>query len=800
MTKDEGDRSSQSAAALGEGLTSEEARSRINEYGYNEVTERKTSSVVRFFKKFWGLSPWMLEMTVALEWLVGKYLEMYIVIGLLFFNAILSFFQEEKANSALELLRQRLRINARVKRDGKWAIVPARELVPGDVIRLRAGDFVPADVTVAEGSVEVDQSSLTGESLTVDKKTGDGLLSGSVLKRGEITGIVSLTGSKTYFGKTVELVQIARPKLHVEEVISRVTRWLLLMVGVMLSIGLVLAISKGMDLIEILPLTVILLLSAIPVALPTMFTITMALGSLELARKGVLVTRLDASEDAATMDVVCADKTGTMTMNKLSIAEVMATEGYGKEDVMLYGALASQEANQDPIDLAFLSAAREMGISLSGYSQKVFVPFDPSTRRTEATVEKEGVEFYTLKGSTRTISSLCRNSPEELSRIDGVVESLSPKGYRFIAVAKGTTKENIELVGVAALYDRPRPDSPQLISDLKDLGISVKMLTGDALPIAKEVSNQLGLGSNVIRMSDLKDSLKDEGDSKILEGADGFAEIYPEDKFLIVKGLQKDGHVVGMTGDGINDAPALRQAEVGIAVSNATDVAKKASSAVLTVEGLRGIDDLVKTGRVIFQRIATWIINKMIRTFKRVIFIVLAFIVTGKYVVSAFNMILLLFLSDYVTLSISTDNVRYSKKPENWNITGLVKTGAFMGILMVVESFFLLYLGLSYFGLYDNIDQLHTFVFNWLTFSGYFTVLTVRERKHFWESRPSKPLILSIVVNMLVVSLISTVGIPGLTPIDLTKLMTVIVYSFVTCLLMNDLVKAFLVKRHGMAL
>jgi len=800
MTKDEGDRSSQSAAALGEGLTSEEARRRINEYGYNEVTERKTSPVVGFLKKFWGLSPWMLEMTVALEWLVGKYLEMYIVIGLLFFNAILSFLQEEKANSALELLRQRLRINARVERDGKWGMIPARELVPGDVIRLRAGDFVPADVTVAEGSVEVDQSSLTGESLTVDKKEGDGLLSGSVLKRGEVTGIVSLTGSKTYFGKTVELVQIARPKLHVEEVISRVTRWLLLMAGVMLSIGLVLAISKGMDLIEILPLTVILLLSAIPVALPTMFTITMALGSLELAKKGVLVTRLDASEDAATMDVVCADKTGTMTMNKLSVTEAIATEGYRKEDVILYGALASQEANQDPIDLAFLSAAREMRISLSDYSQKAFVPFDPSTRRTEATVEKEGVEFYVLKGSTRTMSSLCRNSPEELSKVDDAVESLSPKGYRFIAVAKGATKENIELVGVAALYDKPRPDSPQLISDLKDLGISVKMLTGDALPIAKEVSNQLGLGGNVIRMSDLKDSLKDEGGSKILEGADGFAEIYPEDKFLIVKGLQKDGHVVGMTGDGINDAPALRQAEVGIAVSNATDVAKKASSAVLTVEGLRGIDDLVKTGRVIFQRIATWIINKMIRTFKRVIFIVLAFIITGRYVVSAFDMILLLFLSDYVTLSISTDNVRYSRKPEKWDINGLVKAGAFLGILMVVESFLLLYMGFSYFGLYDNIDQLHTFVFNWLTFSGYFTVLTVRERKHFWESSPSRALTLSIAINMIIVSLFSIVGIPGLAPISPTKLLTVLAYSFVTCLLLNDLVKAFLVRRFGMEL
>jgi len=700
----------------------------------------------------------------------------------------------------LELLKQRLRINARAKRGGRWIVVPARELVPGDVIRLRAGDSVPADLKIAEGAVEVDQSSLTGESLTVEKREGDDLLSGSVIRMGETTGIVTSTGAKTYFGRTVELVQIARPRLHVEEVISKVSRWLLLLVGVMLAIGSALAISRGIGLVEILPLTVILLLSAIPVALPTMFTITMALGSLELARKGVLVTRLDASEDAATMDVICADKTGTMTMNKLSITEAMAVGGFKEEDVILYGALASQEANQDPIDLAFLSAAGERGISLDGYSQKAFVPFDPSTRRTEATVDGEGVEFRVLKGSTRTIESLCGDDPDVFARVEGAVTGLSVKGYRVIAVAKGTTEDGIMLVGVAALYDKPRPDSPQLISELKGLGISLKMLTGDALPIAREVSSQLGLGDNVVGTTDLKGGLKGKGGSKILEESDVFAEIYPEDKFLIVKGLQSGGHVIGMTGDGINDAPALRQAEVGIAVSNATDVAKRASSAVLTAEGLGGIVDLVKVGRTIFQRIATWIINKMIRTFKRVIFIVLAFVFTGQYVISAFDMILLLFLSDYVTLSLSTDKVRHSMKPESWDVTGLVKTGALMGIIMVVESFVLLYIGFSIYDLSGNIDQLHTFVFDWLTFSGYFTVLAVRERRHFWDSRPSRPLILSIVANMILVSLISTLGIPGLAPIGIAQILTVIAYALITCLLLNDIVKAFLVGHFGLAL
>ncbi len=438
-----------------------------------------------------------------------------------------------------------------------------------------------------------------------------------------------------------------------------------------------------------------------------------------------------------------------------------------------------------------------MQITPEGYRQTEFVPFDPTTRRTEATIEKGSERFRVLKGSIATIESMCKNSREELTEMNRIAEGSSAKGYRVIAVAKGLTEEDIRLVGVAALYDRPRSDSSKLIGELRDLGISVKMLTGDALPIAREMSKQLGLGDNIVKMSDLKDTTREDRNSQIIEQGDGFAEIYPEDKYLIVRNLQKRGHVVGMTGDGVNDAPSLRQAEVGIAVSNATDAAKKASSAVLTTEGLEGIVDLVKTGRTIFQRIATWMINKMIRTLKRVVFVVLAFIFTGKYVVSTFDMILLLFLSDYVTLSISTDNVRYSKKPESWDVTGLVRGGLLLGTLMVIESFILLCIGLSYFGLSNNIDQLHTFVFVWLTFAGYFTILAVRERRHFWDSKPSGALAFSLVLNMVVVSLISLLGIPGVAPITFAEFSTVVVYSFVTCLLLNDFVKFSALRRFG---
>ena len=797
MKEVENSSSKQFTTDLENGLTLEEVQKRISQYGYNEVPERRVSPVTRFAKKFWGITPWMLAVTIMLTWLIGKYLETYIVIGLLFFNAILGFVQEEKADTALTFLRQKLRINARVKRNRKWAIIPARELIPGDVIRLRAGDFVPADVKVAEGNVEVDQSALTGESLMVERKITDTLFSGSTVRRGEITGIVISTGTKTYFGRTVELVQMAKPKLHMEEVTSTVVRWLLIMVSALLSMGIALTILKGMSLIEILPLAVVLLVSAIPVALPTMITLSMALGSLELAKKGALITRLSASEDAATMNVLCVDKTGTITMNKLAVTEVTPVGGYSKEDVILYGALASQEANQDPIDLAFVSAAKNMQISFNGYVQKEFVPFDPSTRRTEATIEKDDQQFFVLKGAVSTVAHLCKNGLEELSKVEKDVENLSAKGYRVIAVAESVTKDNIKFVGIAALYDRPRPDSPKLINELKGLGISVKMLTGDALPIAKEVAEQLGLGANITRISNLKAGVKEDKSYQVMEESNGFAEIYPEDKYLIVKGLQKRGHVVGMTGDGVNDAPALKQAEVGIAVSNATDVAKKSASIVLTTEGLEGIVDLVKTGRVIYQRIITWVLNKIVKTFQIVVFVIVAFIITGEFVVSIFSMILFLFLTDFVTLSISTDNARYSSKPDSWDITALVKVGVLLGILIVAESILLLYIDFTYFRLYSSIGQLHTFVLDFLVFSGLFNVMIVRERKHFWKSKPSRPLTLSIMIDIIIVLLISLVGIPGLTSISPLEFLTCLAYSFATSFLVNDFVKMLLIRKTG---
>jgi H+-transporting ATPase len=778
----------------GEGLNSDEVQKRLKEFGYNEVPEKKVNSFHEFAKRFWGITPWMLEFTIALEWLLGRYFGMYIIAGLLVFNAVLGFVQEERANSALELLKRRLDVNVRVKRDGTWVVISARELVVGDVIRLRAGGLIPADTKVLSGSAEVDQSSLTGESQAVEKQANDILYSGSIIGRGEISGIVVSTGTRTYFGRTVELVQVAKPKLHMEDVTSKVVKSLIAIVGSFLLISIVVSILRGLNMLEILPLAAVLLISAIPVALPTMFTVSMALGSLDMMKKGILVTRLSASEDAATTDVICVDKTGTITMNKLQVTETVPAKGYKNKDVIFFGALASNGANQDSLDLAFLTAANDMRIQLEGCLQEKFVPFDSSTRRTEATIYMKGERCCAFKGAVKTIFSLCKMSREESSQIWNEVERLSNKGYRVIAVAEGETYSDIKLVGLAALHDKLRPDSSKLITRLKEVGISVKMLTGDALPVAKEVAEQVGLGGNIVKFSDVKGFPENEL-IKSLEEHSGFAEIYPEDKYSIVKGLQQGGHIVGMTGDGVNDAPALRQAEVGVAVSNATDVAKKAASVVLTTEGLVGILDLVKTGRIIYQRIITWILNKVVKTFQIAVLVVLAFLLTGMYIISALHMILLIFLTDFVTLSLSTDNVRYSEKPDSWNITGLIKVAACLGIVIVAELLIVLGIGLHYFGLGDNINQLHTFSFELLIYVELLDMLIVRERKHFWDSRPSKPLLMIILGDLLLIFLISVFGLPGVTPINPIIALMVPAFSLTATFLVNDFIKVPLINK-----
>ncbi|MEO6601988.1 MAG: plasma-membrane proton-efflux P-type ATPase [Polyangiaceae bacterium] len=779
------------------GLTHAEVDVRRKEHGYNEVAVEKSHPFRKFLGKFWGISAWMLELILVLSAVLGKYSDLIVVSALLLINAVLSFTQERRAAGVVEDLRKRLQVNARVQRDSSWQVVPARELVPGDIVRVRSGDIVPADVKLLVGALTVDQSALTGESKDADIAVSEVLSSGSVVRRGEGNGVVLLTGAKTYFGRTTELVQHAEPKLHIEAVVSKVVRWLFVIVGSLLAVVVTLSLVRGVSLLELLPLMLVLLMSAVPVALPVMFTVSMALGSKELAKSGVLVTRLSATEDAATMDVLCVDKTGTLTMNQLAVTDVIPLEQATENDVLFAGALASQEANQDPIDLAFLAAAKERHTfdTVPKVTPISFAPFDAKTRRTEAVVEQNGQRLRVMKGAVRTIAEACGQNADAIAALEARVSTSAAKGYRSLAVARGAETGTPNLVGLVALYDPPRPDAKQLITALRDRGVSVKMLTGDALAVAIEIARTVGL-SNIKPMADLKAaSARTESKSAdLFAGADGFAEVFPEDKYVVVKQMQAAGHVTGMTGDGVNDAPALRQAEVGIAVSTATDVAKGAASVVLTEPGLTNILALVEQGRGIYQRILTWIINKISRTILKATFVAIAYVLTGKFVVSAFAMLLLTFMTDFAKIALSTDHVRASKKPETWNIGGFVIVSVTLGVAMVAETLLLLRIGWSRFGLATNDGALYTFSFLTLLYFAAFSVVSARERRQFWATMPSKTLIAALMADALLGTLLTRVGLSSLKPLPWSQTLAIFGYAVVSCLVVNDAVKVAMIK------
>ncbi len=779
------------------GLTHSEVDTRRKADGYNEVAQKIGHPVLKFLGKFWGISAWMLELIMVLSAALGNYADLAVVGALLVINAVLGFVQERRAAGVVEALRKRLQVSARVRRDSSWQVIPARELVPGDIVRVRPGDIIPADVKLLTGAMSVDQSALTGESKDAAKAPGEVLSSGSVVRQGEGNGVVMLTGAKTYFGRTTELVQEARPKLHIETVVTKIVRWLFVIVGALLGMVVVLSVIRHVPLMEMVPLMLVLLMSAVPVALPVMFTVSMAVGSKELAKRGVLVTRLSAAEDAATMDVLCVDKTGTITMNKLTVTSVIPLEKATEADVLFAGALASQESNQDPIDLAFLAAAKEHRVfdGLPAITPVSFAPFDAKSRQTEALVEQNGQRLHVMKGAVVTIAEACGLQPPEIAALDERVSAAAAKGYRTLAVARGPEKSTPVLIGLVSLYDPPRPDAKQLIATLHDLGVTVKMLTGDALQVALEIGQGVGL-LDIKRMADLKTASAKADDKTVdlFAGADGFAEVFPEDKYTVVKHLQAAGHVTGMTGDGVNDAPALRQAEVGIAVSTATDVAKGAASVVLTDAGLTNIVALVEQGRTIYQRILTWVINKISRTILKAAFVAIAFVVTGKFVVSAFAMLLLVFMTDFAKISLATDNVRPSKNPETWDIGGFITVSVVLGIAMVAETLFLLWIGWTRFGLATNDSALYTFSFLMLLYFAVFSVVSARERGWFWATLPSKAFISALTADAIVGTVLTFVGLKGLVPLPWWQTLGVFGYAMVSCLVLNDAVKVVMIK------
>ena len=729
------------------GLTRQEAETRLRQYGPNAVREAKPHLFLAIAKKFWAPVPWMLEATIILELILSKRPEAIIIGFLLVFNAGLGFVQENKAQNALALLRKRLPVKARVLREGQWQLLAAEDLVPGDFIHLRMGDVVPADVRLADGHIQVDKSTLTGESLPLEAGSGRAAFAGSVVIRGEASGEVIATGARTYFGKTAELVRTAVTVSHLQAIIFTIVKYLVMLDGALVLILLIYSRFAHLPMMEMLPFALMLLVASVPVALPATFTLATALGSMELADSGVLVTRLSAIEEAAAMEVLCSDKTGTITQNRLAVTGLQPYAPYGEKDLLRFGMLASDAASQDPIDLAILAATESHDVDPAGWSRLELIPFEPATKLSEAILSQGAERWRAIKGAPEAVARRVKGAFD----CSADVERLAAQGYRVLAVAAGPN-DDLRCIGLLALADPPRSDSKELIRGLHDLGVRVIMITGDALPTARAVASQVGIGHRAVQPR----ALEKEAAGEVLQ-SDVFAGVYPEDKFHIVQILQRAGMVTGMTGDGVNDAPALKQAEVGIAVATATDVAKAAASLVLTNPGLADILAAVKTSRRIYQRMLTYSLNKIIKTIEIALLLSMGVMLTGSFVITPLLIVLLLFTNDFVTMSIATDNVSYSQQPDRWRIRWLVLVGLALGSLILVFSFGIFLAGRNWLQL--PLPQLQTLVFITLVFTGQGTVYLVRLRQHFWKSRPGKWLVLSSAADIVVVSILASSGI-----------------------------------------
>jgi H+-transporting ATPase len=779
-----------------EGLAETEAHKRQSLFGCNEIVEKRQNPYLEFARRYWGPMPWLLELAMGLSFVLGHALEGIIIFILLTVNAVIGHLHARGSQRAVELLKKKLALNAKVLRDKKWVVRAARELVPGDLIAVGLGDLVPADALVMSGELSVDQSALTGESLPVQTRPHDLLYSGSVVGRGEARALVVNTGGHTFFGKTAELVKIAKPQSHQEAVLLGIVKYMMIL-GVIASLlvsAYALWIQAG--LLLILTFAVIFLMGAVPVALPAVLTIVQSVGAMELARKGALVTRLAAIEDAASIDVLCLDKTGTITQNKLSVAGSVPFFEHRPEDVVALAAAASLEEGLDPIDLAVREYAAATGIDLQGYRQVAYTPFNPALKRTEAVIEDDGKRFRVVKGAAQVVLTLCRGLDRQTrERAERLVEDFSRKGSRILAVARseGADPDDLTLVGLLPLADPPRPDSKQIIAEVRRLGIKPLMLTGDNLAIAKEVALQTGIGGNIIRLVDIE-GLSAEERVRAVGESDGFAEIYPEDKYKIVQILQARGHMVGMTGDGVNDAPALKQAEMGLAMSNATDVAKASASVVLTEPGIGVIIAAITISRQTYQRMLTWVLNKVIKVIEFVGLLTLAFFWLHEIVLSLLGMSLLVLANDFVTMSLATDRVTHTPNPNHWNVRNITLASLIPGLLLVGEGLLVIFLGLNYFQL--PWEQLRTLVLLNLVFNSQFRVLIVRERRHFWSSRPGREL---LVLSAATIAGFFLLGVSGLAMAALTpgQIFAVLGFSAVFSLAV-DFPKYRLFRRFGL--
>uniref|UniRef100_UPI0026282E21 plasma-membrane proton-efflux P-type ATPase n=1 Tax=Thermococcus sp. TaxID=35749 RepID=UPI0026282E21 len=733
------------------GLSEEEAKRRLKEVGPNEIPEKKVSPLRKFLSYFWGPIPWMIETAAILSALVQHWEDFAIITSLLVINAIVGFWQEHKAENIMEYLKQKLALEVRVLRDGRWKTIPARELVPGDIIRLRMGDIIPADIKLIEGEfLTVDESALTGESVPVTKKMGEMVYSGSIVKRGEMTGVVVATGLSTYFGRTVQLVQSARTTSEYQKLVINIGNYLIALSIIMVTIMFIVELYRGKPVVELLRFALVLTVAAIPAALPAVMSITMAIGAYELAKRQAIVTKLVAIEELAAVDALCADKTGTLTKNQLTVYEPLAWEGFTVDEMLFYAALASKEENKDPIDLAVLRAVKDKE-KLRACKQVKFVPFDPVIKHTEAEVECDGKRFRTAKGAPQVILDMVNASQSLREEVMEKVDELAKKGYRTLGVAVDFG-DGWKFVGLIPLFDPPRDDSASTVKFLQRNGIRVRMITGDHIAIAKQIAKMLGIGKKIYTADQL-DRARGHELIQLCENADGFAQVYPEHKFKIVKALQEAGHKVAMTGDGVNDAPALKQADVGIAVSGATDAARAAADIVLLAPGIGVIKNAIVEARKIFQRMYSYAIYRITETIRVLFFITISILAYNFYPVTAVMIILLALLNDLPIITIAYDNVKINRWPEKWNIREILTVSTIIGTMGVIETFLLLWIAINYFGISyrtaTGLALLQSTIFLKLAVAGHLTIFVTRTRGPFWSIMPGKWLLWSAVGTKL---------------------------------------------------
>jgi H+-transporting ATPase len=828
------------------GLSEEEADKRLTEYGRNEIAEKEESLFHRIFRRFWGPIPWMIETAAALSALVRKWDDFAIIAILLFTNAVLDLWQESKALNALKVLKEKLAQKAIVLRDGTFKTLDAKGLVPGDIIKIKIGDLVPADVKLLEGDfILADQSALTGESLPVDKRSGDIAYSNSIIKQGEMLAVVVNTGLNTFFGRTVALVAKAQreERSHFQKAVINIGNYLIIITAFMAAVILIAALFRHESMSEILRFTLILTVASIPVALPAVLTVTMAVGAMNLAKKQAIVSRLVAIEELAGVDVLCSDKTGTLTQNRMTVSDPVAYGPYTVKNLMIYAGLASKEENKDPIEAPIFEYLREKGYidELKNYQQERFKPFDPVSKRTEAVLRAGDKTFVIAKGAPQVILELCRNSAHEnevIKRVDDFAEG----GFRTLAVAEKKTEDDaFSFIGLIPLFDPPRGDSKTTVEEAKKLGLDFKMVTGDNSAIAKHIAKILSIGENILDARERKgESYKElitlgeliasvvykklsPGTSEeaagefakdvikklrkeyekielpkgyvkkheseiidLIENADGFAQVFPEDKYLIVDKFQRAGHIVGMTGDGVNDAPALKKADAGIAVSGATDAARAAADLVLLAPGLSVIIDAIKEARVTFERMKSYSIFRVTETIRIILFMTASIIVFNFYPVTAIMIIILAFLNDLPILAIAYDRTKVDNVPVRWEMKEVLSIATVLGISGVVSSFGIFYIAKEYMHVPENVVQ--SFIFLKLVVAGHSTIYVTRTERHFWQRPFPAPALFFATTTTEIAATIIVINGWLLTPIKWEYALLVWIYAL-AWFVVNDFIK-----------